>query len=129
MTSQYSIDPFYDSAEWRDIRILVLNRDRSTCYYCHGEAHQVDHVKPRKRGGSDSVKNLVACCATCNKTAGNRVFKNKGEKQKWILANRLPEEPRPLRNPIRSSSPRITPQKPKPKSAFRLKLEQNARKT
>lgn len=126
MTSQYTIDPFYDSPEWRDLRILVLNRDQSVCFYCHGEAHQVDHVKPRRRGGTDSVKNLVACCATCNKTAGNRLFKDRQAKQDWILKHRLPEEPRPLRHyPSKAQYP-VKPKKEK--SAFRLKLEQNAKK-
>ena len=126
MTTKYTIDPYYDSEDWRWLRLRVLNRDQSVCYYCHGEAHQVDHVRPRRYGGTDSTKNLVACCATCNKTAGNKIFLSKESKKKWILANRLPEEPKPLRHHPPSTS---YPTKPKKeKSLFRLKLEQNAKK-
>lgn len=125
MRSEYTIDPYYDSPDWRILREKVLKRDQRTCRYCHGPAHQADHVIPRKCGGKDQMKNLVACCATCNKTAGNHQFKTFADKKKWVLANRLPEEERILiphtgRRPKKAEYPT----KPtKAKSAFRLKLE------
>lgn len=125
MPSQFTIDPYYDSLEWRILRIRVLNRDLNTCFYCHGTAHQVDHVVPRKRGGKDTMKNLVACCATCNKTAGNKRFKNREAKKQWIIENRLPELPRNYHKP--TDKPEYPTRKPKPKSLFRQKLEHNAK--
>ena len=53
-------------------RFAVFERDRFTCQYCgrnvkdHGIVLVVDHVEPKKRGGSDSIDNLVAACFECN---------------------------------------------------------------
>jgi hypothetical protein len=54
------------------LRFFVLNRDKFTCRYCgrsvekHGVVLQVDHVVPKKLGGSDKVANLVTACFDCN---------------------------------------------------------------
>jgi len=124
MRSQYTIDPYYDSPEWRELRRQVLDRDHSTCFYCHGPAHQADHVVPRKKGGKDRVHNLVACCATCNRTAGNRVFKNRETKKKWVNENRPPTEDRCIihHDGPREKKPEYAT-KTKNKSLFRKKLE------
>lgn len=58
------------------IRREILNRDEFQCCYC-GEvfdesALQIDHVKPRSKGGDDSRDNLVAACAACNSAKGVR---------------------------------------------------------
>ena len=82
------IDPFYASEEWASLRERVRTRDKWVCAYCGGKGLQVDHVKPRKRGGSDSLRNLVCCCWECNRIAGGRVFKNKMAKRKWIRMQR-----------------------------------------
>lgn len=123
----FGIDPYYDSPEWRNLRAKVLKRDQHICRYCHGIAHQADHVIPRKYGGKDILKNLVACCSTCNRTAGNLQFESVNDKQKWILANRLPEDARPLRNGKPSSWPTTPPLPRNPKSLFRRKLEEHAK--
>jgi 5-methylcytosine-specific restriction endonuclease McrA len=55
---------------WKDQRLRVLKRDSYICAYCSGDATQVDHVIPRKAGGSHDLENLVACCAPCNSAKG-----------------------------------------------------------
>jgi len=55
---------------WKDQRIRVLKRDGYICQYCGGDATQVDHVIPRKVGGTHDLENLVACCAPCNSAKG-----------------------------------------------------------
>jgi 5-methylcytosine-specific restriction endonuclease McrA len=57
---------------WKDQRLRVLKRDGYICAYCGNDATQVDHVIPRKAGGSHDLENLVACCAPCNSAKGAR---------------------------------------------------------
>jgi 5-methylcytosine-specific restriction endonuclease McrA len=57
---------------WKDQRLRVLKRDGYICQYCGQDATQVDHVIPRKVGGSHDLDNLVACCAPCNTRKGAR---------------------------------------------------------
>lgn len=90
----YKIDPYYDSPEWRTLRSSVLKRDKRICQYCGGLAHQADHVIPRRKGGPDKLTNLVACCATCNKTAGGSLFPSFSEKKTYILKNRKKHIPK-----------------------------------
>ncbi len=51
---------------WKKLRLRILARDAYTCAYCGGQANEVDHIIPLKRGGSDDADNLVAACRTCN---------------------------------------------------------------
>jgi 5-methylcytosine-specific restriction endonuclease McrA len=60
----------YD-ADWRKVRVLVLNRDGWCCHYCGAPAITVDHVVPLARGGARlDPFNLVACCRSCNARRG-----------------------------------------------------------
>ena len=56
--------------KWKDQRLRVLKRDGYICAYCGQEADQVDHVIPRKAGGTHDLDNLVACCKSCNSKKG-----------------------------------------------------------
>ena len=51
---------------WRKVRAKVIARDNGICQYCGEEGDQVDHVVSRKRGGDDSLDNLLTCCRSCN---------------------------------------------------------------
>ncbi len=45
----------------------VLVRDGFTCQLCGSRSRlQVHHVKPRARGGDDSVTNLLTLCHACH---------------------------------------------------------------
>lgn len=52
------------------LRYEVLRRDNYTCRYCGAFAPvavlEVDHVIPRKHGGTDTLENLVTACDACN---------------------------------------------------------------
>ena len=50
----------------------VFARDGWHCAYCRGPAETLDHVIPRSRGGRHVWENVVAACATCNHTKGDR---------------------------------------------------------
>ncbi|KAA3648110.1 MAG: HNH endonuclease [Chloroflexi bacterium] len=52
----------------------IFRRDNFTCQYCGKQTNKltVDHVKPRRLGGSFSWENLVAACPPCNHRKGGR---------------------------------------------------------
>ena len=52
----------------------VFARDRQRCQYC-GRGHQdltLDHVVPRRRGGTHVWENIVTACQPCNHRKGGR---------------------------------------------------------
>ena len=56
----------YSTKGWRKLRRTVLARD-VICQDCQNRpATHVDHIVPRKRGGTDSVDNLQGLCASCH---------------------------------------------------------------
>ena len=51
----------------------VLERGGFRCQYCGTAIHlEIDHLKPRARGGNDSMRNLVTACYHCNRAKGAR---------------------------------------------------------
>lgn len=68
----------------------ILRRDNFTCQYC-GQRFPyltIDHVIPRRLGGSHSWQNLVAACPACNHRKGGRTAE-----QAQMRLLHLPEEP------------------------------------
>lgn len=57
-----------------EVREYLLAKFGRACVYCGamGVPLNIDHVRPRSRGGSDRVANLVLACIPCNQTKGNR---------------------------------------------------------
>ena len=53
-------------------RRAIFARDGGRCAYCKGPAETIDHVMPRSRGGRHAWENVVAACARCNHTKGDR---------------------------------------------------------
>lgn len=53
------------------IRFEVLKRDDFTCVYCGRRSPdvelEVDHILPRKDGGTDDIENLTTACKECNR--------------------------------------------------------------
>ncbi len=61
----------YASAAWRQVRLVVLERDGWRCQIrmgvCTGKATAVDHVVPLSQGGDAfDPGNLRAACKQCN---------------------------------------------------------------
>jgi 5-methylcytosine-specific restriction endonuclease McrA len=58
-------------------RYNIYLRDAFTCQYCAhefpAEMLTFDHIVPRSRGGRTTWENVVAACAVCNHTKGNRL--------------------------------------------------------
>lgn len=57
-------------------RLMVLARDQYTCFYCGGEANQVDHVVPIVKDTSMQnavdMDGMVSACADCNRRKSSR---------------------------------------------------------
>lgn len=52
---------------WRKLRAAVLERDHYSCNVCGGRANEVDHIKNKASGGTDSMINLQAICTRCHR--------------------------------------------------------------
>lgn len=69
-----------DSSKWYgmnwirlDLRLAILARDNFQCVYCGAQDNlQLDHLRPRSKGGSNDPSNLVTACASCNRTRGDK---------------------------------------------------------
>jgi len=61
------------SRKYKAIRLKVLLRDNYVCFYCGGDATQVDHVIAiSKMGDAYDMDNMVAACKRCNVAKGAR---------------------------------------------------------
>ncbi|MDQ3280760.1 MAG: HNH endonuclease [Acidobacteriota bacterium] len=59
----------------RDAQESVRQRARGLCEYCRdpliGKRSEIDHIRPRSRGGPDVLANFALACSTCNGNKGN----------------------------------------------------------
>ena len=67
-------DPRVNRAYRYKFRNQVLARDNFICFYCNGDADQIDHVIPISKAPElvMSFDNAVACCKRCNVQKGNK---------------------------------------------------------
>ena len=58
---------------WDKLRETILERDKHLCQPCIRKgngprvARQVDHIKPKAKGGTDAPDNLQAICGPCHR--------------------------------------------------------------
>jgi 5-methylcytosine-specific restriction endonuclease McrA len=55
-------------------RRSVFARDGHRCQYCGSQAENIDHVRPRSRGGKHIWENVVAACRRCNSLKEDRLL-------------------------------------------------------
>lgn len=62
-----------------ELKEYLLETFGHQCQYCGGTSGdstlEWEHMKPRSKGGSDSVKNASLACSVCNRDKGNRDLK------------------------------------------------------
>lgn len=69
----------------REKRFTLWNKQDKKCFYCEKilefNKSTVDHIKPRCRGGSNDIENLVMSCKSCNSA---KSFTDKPTYKKFI---------------------------------------------
>jgi 5-methylcytosine-specific restriction endonuclease McrA len=85
----------YERVPKRHVRFSRFNiyaRDHNTCQYCGRRLPRtelnLDHVKPRSRGGLSTWENIVCSCHSCNRRKGGRT----PEEARMLLIRR-PQRP------------------------------------
>jgi len=69
---------------WENVKMYVRAREHHTCQYCGVVMPpdlEVDHIVPRRRGGTDRPDNLVAACHECNQAKGGQTAAEFGHPQ------------------------------------------------
>src|ERR1700755_1362853 len=59
-------------------RRAIFARDGGRCAYCRGSAETIDHVFPRSRGAAHAWDSVVAACAKCNHSKGDKTVAELG---------------------------------------------------
>ncbi|MEU6374482.1 RNA-guided endonuclease IscB [Streptomyces sp. NPDC046909] len=79
-------------------RAYLRSKWNSACAYCGatGIPLNIDHVRPRSRGGSNRISNLVLACVPCNKAKDNARVEVFLSHQPKRLAKILRQEKAPL---------------------------------
>lgn len=70
-------------------RRSVFARDGHRCQYCGGQAENIDHVRPKSRGGRHIWENVVAACRKCNALKEDRLLEETS-----LKLRRAPRAPR-----------------------------------
>ena len=76
-----------------EIKEYLLDKYGHVCQYCGGESGdsvlEWEHIRPRSKGGSDSMKNATLACHTCNQDKGNLSL------DEWAAVERAVKGPAP----------------------------------
>ncbi len=76
-------------AGW-EVRAYLLHKYKYRCAYC-GKTEvpfEIDHIRPRSRGGSNRISNLALACHSCNTTKGNQTAGEFGHPEVEVTARR-----------------------------------------
>ncbi|MEQ9487443.1 MAG: RNA-guided endonuclease IscB, partial [Alphaproteobacteria bacterium] len=81
-----------------EIREFLLEKWHRTCAYCsaRGTKLEIEHIKPRSKGGSNRVSNLCLACTPCNQKKGNQDIKDFLSGKPNLLKHILSQAKRPL---------------------------------
>jgi 5-methylcytosine-specific restriction endonuclease McrA len=73
-----------------EVREFVLEKWGRRCAYCSatGVPLQIEHVRPKSRGGTDRVSNLTLACERCNQKKGTRTAAEFGHPEVEAQAKR-----------------------------------------
>ena len=77
-----------------ELREYLLDKYGHKCQYCNGESGdsvlEWEHIIPKSRGGSDSIKNATLSCRSCNQEKSNK------RPEEWAAAIKMKPNPTEL---------------------------------
>ncbi|MET9385739.1 RNA-guided endonuclease IscB [Streptomyces sp. NPDC002928] len=81
-----------------EAREYLLAKWRHSCAYCGatGVPLNIDHIRPRSRGGTDRISNLTLACIPCNQTKDNAPVEEFLARKPQRLAKILSQAKAPL---------------------------------
>ncbi len=81
-----------------ETREYLLEKWNRQCAYCGAKdiPLQIEHIKPRAKGGSNSITNLTLSCEKCNIKKGTKDIKEFLKKKPDVLAKILKQVKQPL---------------------------------
>ncbi|MEV6036794.1 RNA-guided endonuclease IscB [Nonomuraea sp. NPDC052116] len=90
----------YGTLHGTEVREYLLAKWGRACAYCGGSGVplNIDHVRPRSRGGSDRVSNLTLACVACNLAKGSQPIEDFLARKPQLLAKILAQVKTPLRD-------------------------------
>lgn len=85
--------PAWNGAKWirREKRLAIYRRDSFSCVYCNSSDHlTLDHLVPRThKSCTNRASNLVTACDQCNKSRGNKPWREFATRDAVALIKRL----------------------------------------
>ena len=90
------------------IREYLLNKWDRKCAYCDAEnlPLQVEHIRPKAKGGSNRISNLCLACEKCNRKKGTQDIEQFLAKKPDLLKRILSQVKRPLKDAAAVNSTR-----------------------
>jgi 5-methylcytosine-specific restriction endonuclease McrA len=113
--TQKMTNPEISSAEYQqgelagyEVREYLLEKFDRTCVYCGGKniPLEIEHIKPKSKGGSNRVSNLTLACRPCNEAKGSLDIKNFLSKKPSLLKRILSQVKAPLKDAAAVNSTR-----------------------
>ncbi|GAX45275.1 HNH endonuclease [Tolypothrix sp. NIES-4075] len=91
-----------------EVREYLLNKWDRKCTYCEAEniPLQVEHIKPKAKGGTNRISNLCLACDKCNKKKGTQDVEKFLAKKPELLKKILSHAKRPLKDATAVNSTR-----------------------
>ena len=91
-----------------EVREYLLEKFNRTCVYCGAKDTplEVEHIKPRSKGGSNRVSNLTIACVPCNQAKSNLDIREFLADKPSVLKRVLAEVKAPLKDAAAVNSTR-----------------------
>jgi 5-methylcytosine-specific restriction endonuclease McrA len=91
-----------------EVREYLLNKWNRKCAYCNAEnlPLQIEHIKPKAKGGSNRISNLSLACEKCNLKKGTQDIEKFLVKKPDVLQRIMAQAKRPLKDATAVNSTR-----------------------
>ncbi len=84
----------YQSGDLKDtkLRDFIFQKFNYKCVYCGKKGEEIEHIIPKSKGGTNSIKNLTLSCRKCNIAKGNLSLEAFGKKIGKDLSHLKPKK-------------------------------------